>query len=48
MGAILAWFTTVVLVLSLVLVLGQMGVAVTPAIGTALHGVEHWLGQPIP
>jgi hypothetical protein len=47
MGALLAWFTTVVLVLSFVLVLSQLGLDVTPAISSALHGVEHWLGQPI-
>jgi hypothetical protein len=47
MGAVLAWFTTVVLVLSFVLVLSQLGLDVTPAIGSALHGIEHWLGQPI-
>jgi len=47
MGAILAWFTTVVLVLSFVLVLSQLGLDVTPALGSALHGVEHWLGLPI-
>lgn len=48
MGATLAWFTTVVLVLSLVLVLHQLGVNVTPTIGSSLHGLEHWLGQPLP
>jgi hypothetical protein len=48
MGAIGAWFTTVILVLSLILVLHQLGVNVAPALGTALHGVEHALGQPIP
>ena len=47
MGAILAWFTTVVLVLSFVLVLHQLGVDVTPSMGSALHGIERWLGQPL-
>jgi hypothetical protein len=48
MGAFLAWFTTIVLVLSVVLVLSQLGVDVMPTVGSALHGVERWLGQPIP
>ena len=47
MGAILAWFTTAILAVSLVLVLHQLGVDVSPVIGSALHGVEHFLGQPI-
>jgi hypothetical protein len=47
MGAILAWFTTAVLALSLVLVLHQIGIDVSPAIGSVLHGVEHFLGRPV-
>jgi len=48
MGASMAWFTTVVLLLSFVLVLHQIGVDVTPSIGSALHGLVRLLGQPIP
>ncbi len=47
MGAFLAWFTAVVLVLSFVLVLHQIGLDVTPFVGTALHGVERFLGTPL-
>ena len=47
MGATLAWFTTVILALSFVLVLHQLGVDVTPALGTAVHNIEHLLGTPI-
>ncbi len=47
MGTILAWFTAVVLVLSLVLVLHHLGVDAGPAIASALHGVERVLGQPL-
>ena len=47
MGAILAWFTRIVLVLSLVLVLHHLGVEVGPLVSTALHGVEHALAQPL-
>ena len=48
MGAILAWFTTVVLVLTFVVVLSQLGLDLTPALSSAVHGVERWLGQPLP
>jgi len=47
MGVILAWFTTVVLLMSAFLVLHHLGVEVAPMIGGALHGVEHVLGQPL-
>ncbi len=47
MGAILAWFTTVVLVLSLFLVMHHLGVDVGPMVSSVLHGVEHALGQPL-
>lgn len=47
MGVILAWFTTVVLLLSLILVLHHLGVEVGPIVSTAMHGVEHALGQPL-
>ncbi|HZY91757.1 MAG TPA: hypothetical protein VFG07_03150 [Thermoplasmata archaeon] len=47
MGVILAWFTAIVLVLSLVLVLHHLGVEIGPIVSTAVHGVEHALGQPL-
>ena len=47
MGATLAWFTTVVLALSFVLVLHQLGIDVTPVLGNAVRGIEHFLGQPL-
>jgi hypothetical protein len=47
MGAALAWFTTVALVLSFVLVLHQLGVDVTPALGHAMQGIERFLGHPL-
>ena len=47
MGAILAWFTAIVLLLSLVLMLHHLGVEVGPLVSSALHGVEHALGQPL-
>ncbi len=47
MGVILAWFTAVVLVLSLFLVLHHLGVDAGPILSTALHGVERALGQPL-
>lgn len=47
MGAGAAWFTAVVLLLSLVVVLHQMGYDVAPSVGAMLRGVEHMLGQPL-
>ena len=47
MGAVVAWFTTVVLVLSFVLVLHQIGLDVTPLVGAAVHGFERFLGTPL-
>ena len=47
MGAFGAWFTAIVMALSLVVVLHQVGYDVSPAIGSAVHGVERFLGRPI-
>ena len=47
MGAFAAWFTTVVLVLSVVVVLHQIGVDVVPAVTTVVRGIERFLGQPL-
>ncbi|HTT35747.1 MAG TPA: hypothetical protein VMH78_07775 [Thermoplasmata archaeon] len=47
MGAIVAWFTGIVFVLSIVLALHHLGVDVPPAIASAIHGVEQILGRPL-
>lgn len=47
MGALAAWFTAVVLVLSLVVVLHQLGVDVSPAISSVLHGLSQAMNQPL-
>jgi hypothetical protein len=47
MGALIAWFTAVVLSLSLVVVLNQLGLDVSPTIGSVLHGVAQFLNQPL-
>lgn len=47
MGALLAWFTAVLLVVGGVIVMHQIGIDVTPGIVGAIHGVEHLFGQAI-
>ena len=47
MGALLGWFTTIVLAMSLMLVLHHLGLDVAPMIGGALRGVERILGHPL-
>ncbi len=47
MSAGVAWFTAVVLLLSVVVVLHQVGFDVGPSVGTVLKGVVHLLGQPL-
>ena len=47
MGALGAWFTAVVFALSLVVVLHQLGVDVSPTIGSVLHGVAALLNRPL-
>ncbi|MFZ1022924.1 MAG: hypothetical protein WAN87_02165 [Thermoplasmata archaeon] len=47
MGSAMAWFTTIVLLIMLVLVFHQLGVNVTSTIGQTLQGVEHFLGEPV-
>jgi hypothetical protein len=47
MGAVVAWFTAVVLTLSLVVVLHQVGVDVSPTIGSVLHGALQVLNRPL-
>jgi hypothetical protein len=45
--AMMSWFLSVLAVLGLVLVLNHLGVDVTAAIGSAVHGAEHFLGRPL-
>jgi hypothetical protein len=47
MGAFNAWFTSVLLIICGVIVFNHLGVNLAPALGTALHGVEHLLGTPL-
>jgi hypothetical protein len=47
MGAALAMFTTVVLLLSLVLVLHHLGVDVTPWISQVMHSLERAVAKPL-
>ena len=47
MGALVAWFTAVILSLSLVVVLNQLGLDVSPAIGSVMHGLAQFLNQPL-
>ncbi len=47
MSAATGWFFTVVAVLGLVLALHHLGLDVIASVGTALHDLEHFLGQPL-
>jgi hypothetical protein len=47
MGSAMGWFTTIVLLIMLVLVFHQLGVNITGTIGQTLRGVEHFLGEPV-
>jgi hypothetical protein len=47
MTAVQAWFVTVVLALGVVVVFFFLGWNVASAIGSALHGVERFLGRPL-
>jgi hypothetical protein len=47
MTAMMGWFLTVLGVLGLVIVLHHLGVDMTAAIGSVLHGAEHFLGRPL-
>lgn len=47
MGLILSWFTAIVLTVSVVVAVHHLGIDVGPMIGTTLHGVERFLGQPL-
>jgi hypothetical protein len=47
MTAVTSWALSVLGVLGLVLALHHLGVDVTAALGSALRGTEHILGQPL-
>jgi hypothetical protein len=47
MTATQAWFVTVTLVLGAVVVFFFLGWNIASAIGSALHGLEHFLGRPL-
>lgn len=47
MTALSSWALSVLGVLALVLALHHLGVDATAAVGSALRGIEHFLGQPI-
>ena len=47
MGSAMAWFTTIVLLILLVVVFHQLGMNIGGTISTTLQGVEHFLGEPI-
>ncbi|HEV8050130.1 MAG TPA: hypothetical protein VGP88_06010 [Thermoplasmata archaeon] len=42
-----AWFVTVALVVGALIVFFFLGWNLAGAIGSALHGVEHFLGHPL-
>jgi hypothetical protein len=47
MTAMKSWFLSVLAILGLVLILNHLGVDVTAAMGSAVHGAEHLLGRPL-
>jgi len=47
MSAMKAWFFSVIGVLALVLAVQHLGVNVVGAMQSAVHGVEHFLNQPL-
>jgi hypothetical protein len=47
MTATQAWFVTVTLVVGAVVVFFFLGFNLASAIGSALHGLEHFLGRPL-
>jgi hypothetical protein len=47
MSAMRSWFYAVIGVLGLVLVLHHLGIDVTGAMGSAVHGLEQVLGRPL-
>jgi hypothetical protein len=47
MTATQAWFVTVSLVVGAVVVFFFLGWNLAAEIGAALHGIEHFLGQPL-
>lgn len=47
MSAMSGWFTTVLAVLGLVLVLHHLGVDVSTTLVSGVRGIEHLLGLPL-
>jgi hypothetical protein len=47
MSAFHAWVAAVLIILVGLVTLAQLGIAVVPGLATALHSVEHWLGEPL-
>jgi hypothetical protein len=47
MTATQSWFLTVSLVVGIVVVFFFLGWNLAAQIGSALHGIEHFLGQPL-
>ena len=47
MGAALAWFTTVVILIAGVLLLYQLGINLGAVLENGLHGVEQTLGRSL-
>ncbi|MCI4329567.1 MAG: hypothetical protein ACHQ16_04820 [Candidatus Lutacidiplasmatales archaeon] len=47
MTATQAWFVTVSLVVGIIVVFFFLGWNMAAQIGSALHGIEHFLGQPL-
>ncbi|HEV2316868.1 MAG TPA: hypothetical protein VGV89_04755 [Thermoplasmata archaeon] len=42
-----AWAVAILVVVGGVIVLNHLGVGLGAAIGTAMHGLEHFLGRPL-
>lgn len=47
MSAFHAWLATVLILVIGLVTLDQLGVAVGPGVATAMHSIEHWLGEPL-
>lgn len=47
MTATQAWFVTVSLIVGAIVVFFFLGWNMAAEIGSALHGIEHFLGQPL-
>ena len=47
MSALHAWLAAVLIIVVGLVTLTHLGVAIVPGIATAIHSVEHWLGEPL-